>query len=181
MIVHASHPLFPHQRRGLVSDAVQTQVCDRDATFLRHARYSAMTQHPCSSKSMIEVLVVEDDPLLRMDAIDIVEDAGYRAHEAANADEAMELLCEHPSVRVLFTDVEMPGSMNGLELAERVHRQFPEMGIIIVSGHPKITKASLPIDVDFFAKPYPVDRFTETLDRVVSLSMKQGEGSYALS
>ncbi|EAU41451.1 putative two-component response regulator protein [Fulvimarina pelagi HTCC2506] len=132
-------------------------------------------------KSKIEVLVVEDDPLLRMDAVDLVEDAGYRTHEAANADEAMQLLAENPSVRVLFTDVEMPGSMNGLELAERVHSRFPEMGIIIVSGHPKISKASLPINVDFFAKPYPVDRFTETLDRVARLTVKRDIGNHAFS
>ncbi|MEN3793669.1 response regulator [Fulvimarina sp. MAC3] len=140
-----------------------------------------MTHHARAQKSMVEVLVVEDDPLLRMDAVDIVEDAGYRAYEAANADEAVELLSEHPSVRVLFTDVEMPGSMNGIELAERVHRQFPDMGIIIVSGHPRITKATLPINADFFAKPYPVDRFTETLDRVVGFSMKQDPGRVAHS
>lgn len=140
-----------------------------------------MSQHGRIQKAMIEVLVVEDDPLLRMDAVDMVEDAGYRAYEAANADEAVELLGEHPSVKVLFTDVEMPGSMNGIELAERVHREFPSMGIIIVSGHPKITQSTLPIDANFFAKPYPADRFTETLDRVVSLSIKRGETGYPLS
>ena len=127
-----------------------------------------MTQAFFNHGRKIEVLVVEDEPLLRMDAVDLVEDAGFSALEAANADEAMLLLRDHPKVRVLFTDVEMPGSMNGIELAERVRREFPEMGIIVVSGHPKINKASLPIEADFFAKPYHAARFTETLRRVAA-------------
>ncbi|RFC62586.1 response regulator [Fulvimarina endophytica] len=125
-----------------------------------------MTAPSAPTRSSIEVLVVEDEPILRMDAVDLVEDAGYMALEASNADEAMEILRNHPSIRVLFTDVEMPGSMNGIELAERVHREFPNMGIIVVSGHPRINKSSLPIDVDFFAKPYQAKEFTRTLTRI---------------
>ncbi len=100
------------------------------------------------------VLVVEDDPLLRLDAVDLVEDAGLVAVEAANADEALRIIEGDPTVGVLFTDVDMPGSMDGLTLAHAVRRRWPRIAILITSGHLRGERAALPANGQFFAKPY---------------------------
>lgn len=80
------------------------------------------------------VLVVEDDPLVLLSAVAMIEDAGYDVLEAANADEAIALLEDHPQIRVVFTDIEMPGSMDGLKLAAYVRDRWPPVAIIVTSG-----------------------------------------------
>jgi CheY-like chemotaxis protein len=73
----------------------------------------------------IVVLVVEDEPFVRMDAVDIVEEAGFIAAEATNADEAMRILETNPDIRIVFTDIDMPGSMDGIKLAFAVCDRWP--------------------------------------------------------
>src|SRR4051794_33830133 len=80
------------------------------------------------------VLVVEDDMVLRMRAVDVVEDAGFTPLEAVNADEAIAILESRPDISLLYTDVQMPGSMDGLKLAHAVHGRWPHIKIILVSG-----------------------------------------------
>jgi CheY-like chemotaxis protein len=80
------------------------------------------------------VLVVEDELMLRMRAVDIVEDAGFVPLEALNADEAIQILESRDDIAVLFTDIQMPGSMDGLRLAHLVHSRWPHIKIILVSG-----------------------------------------------
>ena len=99
------------------------------------------------------VLVVEDEMLLRMRAVDMVEDAGYASVEAVDADEAFALLKSRSDIALLFTDVQMPGSMDGLELAHIVHKQWPSIKIIIVSGQLKLSLDDIPPDSRFFGKP----------------------------
>jgi two-component system, response regulator PdtaR len=101
-----------------------------------------------------KVLVVEDDPLLRLDAMDLVEETGLMAVEAVDADHAMTILETDPDIRVLFTDVDMPGSMDGLRLAHLVHRRWPPMAIVVTSGHLCVDGRTLPENGLFFAKPY---------------------------
>jgi DNA-binding NtrC family response regulator len=99
------------------------------------------------------VLVVEDDPLIRMAAVDIVIDAEGEVFEAANADEAIAILDAHPEITVLFTDIDMPGSMDGLRLAKVAKERRPELVIVLASGH--LTPGSaLPDGWMFFPKPY---------------------------
>jgi|SRR6185437_2572209 CheY-like chemotaxis protein len=100
------------------------------------------------------VLVVEDEVLIRMSIADSLEEAGFTVYEAANADQAIKLLEVHQDIRVLFTDIDMPGSMDGLRLAEAVRNRWPPVKIIITSGHVKIRQEELPVDGHFFAKPY---------------------------
>jgi CheY-like chemotaxis protein len=102
------------------------------------------------------VLVVEDDWLLRLIAVEVVEDAGYVAIEAANADEAILILEGRADIAVIFTDVDMPGSMDGLKLAHAVRHRWPPIKIIIVSGKTHLRDADLPSDTQFFSKPYSV-------------------------
>lgn len=114
------------------------------------------------------VLVVEDYPLIRMSAVDLVEEAGFIAIEAANADEAMSCLGQKTEISALFTDVDMPGSMDGLELAQTISRSRPDIRVIIGSGHRKVAPEDLPRGALFFSKPYDLPRLTEALKKLVS-------------
>lgn len=109
------------------------------------------------------VLVVEDEPLLLMAAVDLVEEAGFEAVEARNADEAIEILNARKDIRIVFTDIDMPGSMDGMKLAAMVRDRWPPVEIIIVSGHRKVSDDDLPESSVFFSKPYDVDRVTAQL------------------
>ncbi len=115
-------------------------------------------------RSRIAILVVEDEPLLLLDAIDMIEDAGFTAYGASNADEAIRLLEKHDTIRVLFTDIDMPGSMDGLKLAHAVRNRWPPMSIIVASGHVKVSPEELPRDGLFFAKPYPPASLIRTVE-----------------
>ena len=99
------------------------------------------------------VLVVEDEMLLRMRAINMVEDAGYTSLEAVDADEAVAILESRSDIALLFTDIQMPGSMDGLTLAHAVHKRWPPIKIILVSGQLKLASIDLPADSRFFGKP----------------------------
>jgi CheY-like chemotaxis protein len=114
------------------------------------------------------VLVVEDEPLLRMVAVDIVEGAGFQAVEASNADDAIQILETRTDIRIVFTDIDMPGSIDGLKLAAAVRRKWPPISIIVVSGHRRPMNGELPDGSVFFAKPYSVDEVTSTLQQMVA-------------
>ena len=100
--------------------------------------------------SPTNVLVVEDEMVLRMRAVDIVEDAGFTAVEAINADEALAILEKRSDISLLFSDIQMPGSMDGLKLADAVHARWPSIKIILVSGQIKLTDADKPANSVFF-------------------------------
>ncbi|MBD9390366.1 response regulator [Agrobacterium sp. AGB01] len=114
------------------------------------------------------VLVVEDEPLLLMAAVDLVEEAGFEAVEARNADEAIEILNARKDIRIVFTDIDMPGSMDGMKLAAMVRDRWPPVEIIIVSGHRKVSDDDLPERSVFFSKPYDVDRVTAQLQAMAA-------------
>jgi two-component sensor histidine kinase/CheY-like chemotaxis protein len=117
------------------------------------------------------VLVVEDEMLLRMRAVDIVEDAGFRSIEAVNADEAISILESRSDISLLFTDIQMPGSMDGLKLAHAVHVRWPSIKIVLVSGQVKPSEAERPANSRFFGKPLGVDQMIAELQEMV------GEGA----
>jgi two-component system, response regulator PdtaR len=99
------------------------------------------------------VLVVEDEPFTRWMAADILSSAGFVVLEAGSAGEALPILEAHEDVRVVFTDVEMPGPFDGLELARRVGERWPSIGVVITSGRP-LYKEKVPETHTFLAKPY---------------------------
>ena len=113
------------------------------------------------------VLVVEDEMVLRMRAVDIVEDAGFTAVEAVNADEALSILEERSDIALLFSDIQMPGSMDGLKLAHAVHERWPSIKIILVSGQVKLSDADKPMDSLFFGKPLDVKQMITELRAMV--------------
>lgn len=100
------------------------------------------------------VLVVEDDFLIRLYAVTIIEEAGYRVLEASNADEAIHILQARNDIRVVFTDIDMPGTMDGMKLAQAVRSRWPPIELILTSGRYAIGSNSLPERGRFLAKPY---------------------------
>jgi two-component sensor histidine kinase/CheY-like chemotaxis protein len=131
-----------------------------------------------------KVLVVEDEMMLRMRAVDIVEDAGFTAIEAVNADEALAILESRSDIELLFTDIQMPGSMDGLKLAHAVHERWPSIKIILVSGKLTPTDAEKPILSRFFGKPLDVKHMIAEMQEMIgqgSLSIIQADISAVLA
>lgn len=100
------------------------------------------------------VLIVEDDSLLRMDAVDMIVAAGFEAVEAANADQAIDILEARRDIAVVFTDIQMPGSMDGLKLARAVRGRWPPIKIVATSGLVNVRETDLPEGGRFLPKPY---------------------------
>jgi two-component sensor histidine kinase/CheY-like chemotaxis protein len=113
------------------------------------------------------VLVVEDEMVLRMRALDIVIDAGFVPVEAVGADEAMEILESRDDISLLFTDIQMPGSIDGLKLAHATHRRWPHIKIILVSGQIAVTDEDKPDDSKFFPKPLEIQQMVLELQEMV--------------
>lgn len=114
------------------------------------------------------VLIVEDDALVRAETVDLVEEAGFTAFEARSAEQALGLLQRHPDIGILFTDVEMPGSMDGLMLAKAVRELWPSVTIMVTSGRVTLAAHEMPEGSLFFAKPYLPDALLEAFDAVAS-------------
>ncbi|MDR6789316.1 CheY-like chemotaxis protein [Sphingomonas sp. BE138] len=109
------------------------------------------------------VLIVEDELFVRMIGADALEEAGYRVMEAASADEALAILERADNVQVLFTDIRMPGSMDGLTLAKVVHERWPNIRILLTSGDTHPSTDAIPDDGRFLPKPYRFDSLSREL------------------
>ena len=109
------------------------------------------------------VLVVEDEPLQRMMAVDLVEDAGFEALHVASAADAVLILESRLDIRVVFTDIDMPGGLNGMQFAAAVRDRWPPIELIIVSGKRRPLPEELPKRGVFFQKPYKRDEVTATM------------------
>jgi CheY-like chemotaxis protein len=114
------------------------------------------------------VLVVEDEMFIRLDAVDIIESAGFCVLQAANADEAIKLLETRLDISVVFTDIDMPGSMDGLKLAAAIRGRWPPIKIIATSGRFNIRDEDLPAGGRFFPKPYFAAQVTAALLEMTS-------------
>ncbi|WP_213775282.1 response regulator [Bradyrhizobium sp. dw_78] len=125
-----------------------------------------MTGTPIGSLPVI--LIVDDEPLLRMLAVEVAEEAGFVVLEAADADEAVALLETHPDIALLFTDINMPGSMDGLKLAHAVRGRWPSIKILVVSGQVKLPPSDLPSNSCFVGKPYRAEAMIEELRSLVA-------------
>lgn len=113
-------------------------------------------------------LVVDDDPLILMDTTGILEDAGFRVHEAMDGSEAKDVLAEHwESIILLFSDVDMPGPTNGFGLARHVDRHWPHIEIVIASGHVLPEEGDMPARTTFISKPFNARMVHEHLARTL--------------
>ncbi|GLK71385.1 response regulator [Ancylobacter dichloromethanicus] len=115
----------------------------------------------------IAVLVVEDEALIRFDIADYLADSGFEVHEAAGADQALAILEANPAIRLLFTDIDMPGSMDGLKLSAAVRDRWPPVHIIVTSGHRYVDRSELPDGSMFVAKPYTLSDILRSMRTLI--------------
>jgi CheY-like chemotaxis protein len=117
-----------------------------------------------------EVLVVEDEAIIRMVAADALVDRGIMAWEAGDAGEALEMLEQHPRIGLLFTDINMPGEMNGLGLAHEVSVTRPDVELIVTSGAITLSDQDLPDHGTFLSKPYPTDQLVTLIEEKLDIA-----------
>ena len=114
------------------------------------------------------VLIVEDEPVLRIMAADMVEEAGFEVVEAADATQAMRILESRSDVNIVFTDVAMPRGMDGVVLASVIHDRWPQIEIIVTSGYVAAADVILPAGSVFFSKPYPHDKIVAAMQQMAA-------------
>src|SRR5271168_3081756 len=120
-----------------------------------------------SKKLLVAILIVEDEPLIRMGIASQLEDAGFLIYEAGNADEAICRLEEYAEIRLVFTDINMPGSMDGLKLAHYARGRWPPVKLILTSGHTRPRAEDLPAGSGFFGKPYQLEKIVGSLQAMI--------------
>jgi len=113
------------------------------------------------------VLVVEDESLIRMSATTMVEEAGFEVIAASDADEAIRILESRNDIRAVFTDVHMPGSMDGIRLARVVRNRWPPVALIVTSGHTNVPETYLPTGGRFLRKPYAAVQIETALRQLI--------------
>jgi two-component system, response regulator PdtaR len=109
------------------------------------------------------VLIVEDEFLLRMHAVSLLEEAGFDTLEAGSADEAIALLESRKDIRIVFTDINLPGSMDGLRLAHAIRHRWPPIELLLTSGHTRVGNDDMPDRGLFLGKPYDGGELVRTL------------------
>jgi two-component system, response regulator PdtaR len=114
------------------------------------------------------ILVVEDEALVRLATRENIEAAGFEVHEAFNADEAIHLLETHPDIELIFTDVDMPGSMDGVKLAHYVRNRWPPVKIMVTSGFKQVTADQLPKGSLFLSKPYHPEQVRQQIELLLN-------------
>ncbi len=120
------------------------------------------------SKDVAIVLVVEDEPLLRLAGIDLIEAAGYQAVAASDATEAVAILESRNDIRIVFTDVDMPRGVDGMRLAAIIRDRWPPIKVIVVSGHVEDPGDVIPAETVFFSKPYREEQIVEAIRQMLS-------------
>lgn len=114
------------------------------------------------------VLIVEDNVLIRMGAMELVLSAGYEALEAGDADEAIAILEQRSDIDLVFTDVQMPGTMDGIKLSHYIRDRWPPVKLIVASGAAILEESALPLGSRFFSKPYDSNTITDAMARLLA-------------
>jgi CheY-like chemotaxis protein len=120
------------------------------------------------------VLVVEDEPLVRLVATDTIADAGFTAFEASDARQAIAILEQHREICILFTDVNMPGDMDGVSLAHYVHGHWPDVKIVVTTGRGAVVQPDLPDGSALLPKPYRLAHLIGTLHELATAGVVRG-------
>jgi len=129
---------------------------------------SSLKETTIVSLSRPVVLIVEDHALIRQGALDLVAAAGFEALEARNADEAITILESRSDIRLVFTDVEMPGTIDGLKLAHHIRDRWPPIQLIVASGKAILSESQLPPGTKFFSKPYHEASIVQMIHEMLS-------------
>ena len=114
------------------------------------------------------VLVVEDEFVVRMNAVSLLEEAGFGVLEASNADDAIALLESRKDIRIVFTDINMPGSMDGLRLAHAIRNRWPPIELVLTSGQMRVRSEDMQERGRFLGKPYEPSELVEVVRSLVS-------------
>lgn len=112
------------------------------------------------------LLIVEDDGLIRLDLVDMVTDLGFSTLEASTADQALQMLEANASIHAILTDIDMPGSINGLGLANVAHRRWPDMKVVVISGRYSPAEGVLPPGAVFLTKPVSPEHIEKALSDI---------------
>jgi CheY-like chemotaxis protein len=120
------------------------------------------------------VLIVEDSPIIRMGAVDLVLSAGYEALEACDAGEAIRILESRDDVDLVFTDVQMPGTMDGIKLSHYIRDRWLPVKLIVASGAAILEETGLPVGSRFFSKPYDHQAITDVMASMLSDDLQTG-------
>jgi CheY-like chemotaxis protein len=121
-----------------------------------------------NNKAKPVVLIAEDEPLLRLQATDLLEDHGFEVVEAKDAATALRVMENRPDVCLLFTDIQMPGQFDGMDLARQVHARWPHVLLVITSGQKRPRPAEIPDDGRFVAKPYDAAELFVQIDDLMN-------------
>jgi two-component system, response regulator PdtaR len=113
------------------------------------------------------VLVVEDESLVRMFAVDVLEDEGYEVIEASDAQQALAELKARPDIKLVFTDINMPGAMDGVELAREIARTMPGVHVILTSGKYLSRADEIPVATPFVTKPYTAHQLIGLMEQIL--------------
>lgn len=119
------------------------------------------------------VLVVEDEPILRLDAISMVERAGFEAVEALSSADAIRLLEERLDIRLVYMDLDMPRSRKGIEIAAAIRKRWPPIEIILTAAYFTRESIDLPERAEFYPKPIDYEKVTEAMRRLAERSEAQ--------
>ena len=113
---------------------------------------------------------MEDQPIIRFAAVDFLNSAGFEVLEARDADDAIRILDAHVDVSLVFTDVEMPGSMDGIRLTHYIRGRWPKVYFIVASGRRIVEEHQLPHGSKFFPKPYDESSIVSEMKRMLNAS-----------
>jgi CheY-like chemotaxis protein len=145
-------------------EATRASIDGREVIERRQRYWVPQMSRDISSLSECKVLVVDDEPAIRFNTVSTLEDAGYMAIEAANASEALLWLRKH-EVNAVITDINMPGAIDGIGLAECIRSLWPKTKLIIMSGLVRLRSSDLSEDVTFLAKPFQDQSLLDALKR----------------
>jgi CheY-like chemotaxis protein len=133
-----------------------------------------------ASPSFPTILVVEDEPMVRMLLAESLRDAGYRVLEAGNAADAISTLHEDPAVDLVFSDVRMPGELDGFDLARWIKRHTPEMRVLLSSGwHGEGSSSNCCLDAPLVSKPYSQRQLISLIDTLLQRQPRLACGPHA--
>jgi CheY-like chemotaxis protein len=118
------------------------------------------------------VLVVEDELLIRLGIVGFLEAEGFGVFLAVNADEAIAILEARTDIHLVFTDIDMPGSMDGLKLASYVRERWPPIKLIVTSGHSVVEESALPAGGRFFSKPYESRQIASAIADLIAVEAR---------
>jgi CheY-like chemotaxis protein len=163
---HRKHRLL--ERRNTGACTVRLSFPGGSIWLFKRSHHRNVQKRVAVDKAL--VMVVEDEPLIRMNTVQMIEGAGYEVIEASDADNAMQILENRDDVQIVFTDINMPGSMDGLMLVKAIRNRWPWIYLIVTSGKIALQYGDIPLDARFIPKPYDARHVANILNEMIGRS-----------